>query len=56
MARPKKKKSLHRGKRVYIRFTELEYELVARYAKDAGSGNPRYHERQCGKIDYAFEN
>ena len=36
MARPKKKKSLHRGKRVYIRFTELEYELVARYAKDAG--------------------
>lgn len=20
------------------------------------SGNPRYHERQCGKIDYAFEN
>ena len=24
MARPKKEKSLHRGKRVYIRFTELE--------------------------------
>lgn len=36
MARPKKEKSLHRGKRVYIRFTELEYELVAGYAKDAG--------------------
>ena len=36
MARPKKDESLHRGKRVYIRFTELEYELVARYAKDAG--------------------
>ena len=31
MARPKKEKSLHRGKRVYIRFTELEYELVAGY-------------------------
>lgn len=36
MARPKKDESLHRGKRVYIRFTELEYELVAGYAKDAG--------------------
>ena len=36
MARPKKEKSFHRGKRVYIRFTELEYELVAGYAKDAG--------------------
>ena len=24
MARPKKEKSLHRGKRVYIRFTELQ--------------------------------
>ena len=36
MARPKKEKSLHRGKRVYIRFTELEYDLVAGYAKDAG--------------------
>ena len=36
MARPKKEKSLHRGKRVYIRFSELEYELVAGYAKDAG--------------------
>ena len=36
MARPNKDESLHRGKRVYIRFTELEYELVAGYAKDAG--------------------
>ena len=36
MARPKKDESLHRGKRVYIRFTKLEYELVAGYAKDAG--------------------
>lgn len=32
----KKDESLHKGKRVYIRFTELEYELVAGYAKDAG--------------------
>ena len=43
------------GKRVYIRFTELEYELVAGYAKDAGypigtfctqTGSPRKAESQ----------
>ena len=29
-----------------------EYEQVGHGV----SGNPRYHERQCGKIDYALEN
>ena len=47
MARPKKDESLHRGKRVYIRFTELEYELVAGYAKDAGCPIGTFERKQA---------
>ena len=56
MARPKKEKSLHRGKRVYIRFTELEYELVAGYAKDAGYPIGTFVRKQalCEKLEVNY--
>ena len=36
MARPKKKESIRRTSNVMVRFSRIEYELVAGYAKDAG--------------------
>ena len=36
MARPKKQKELHRGKRVYVRYSNTEYELISSHAKDLG--------------------
>ena len=36
MARPKKKESIRRTSNVMVRFSSIEYELVAGYAKDAG--------------------
>ena len=36
MARPKKAESIRRTSNVMVRFSSIEYELVAGYAKDAG--------------------
>ena len=36
MARPKKEESIRRTSNVMVRFSNIEYELVAGYAKDAG--------------------
>ena len=36
MARPKKEESIRRTSNVMVRFSSIEYELVAGYAKDAG--------------------
>jgi hypothetical protein len=36
MARPKKEESIRRTSNVMVRFSNIEYELVAEYAKDAG--------------------
>lgn len=36
MARPKKEESIKRTNNVMVRFSNIEYELVAGYAKDAG--------------------
>ena len=36
MARPKKDESIRRTSNVMVRFSSIEYELVAGYAKDAG--------------------
>ena len=36
MVRPKKEESIRRTSNVMVRFSNIEYELVAGYAKDAG--------------------
>ena len=36
MARPKKEESIRRTSNVMVRFSSIEYELVAGYAKDSG--------------------
>ena len=36
MARPKKAESIRRTSNVMVRFSSIEYELVAGYAKDSG--------------------
>ena len=36
MARPKKAERIRRTSNVMVRFSSIEYELVAGYAKDAG--------------------
>ena len=36
MARPKKQKDLCRGKRVHVRYSDTEYELISSHAKDLG--------------------
>ena len=40
MARPKKAESIRRTSNVMVRFSSIEYELVAGYAKDAGYRRP----------------
>lgn len=36
MVRPKKQKELCRGKRVYVRYSDTEYELISSHAKGLG--------------------
>ena len=56
MARPKKEESIRRTSNVMVRFSSIEYELVAGYAKDAGypistfvRKQARSEERRVGK-------
>lgn len=36
MARPKKDENLKHGNRVYVRYSDVQYELLQGYAEDAG--------------------
>ena len=47
MARPKKAESIRRTSNVMVRFSSIEYELVAGYAKEAGYPISTYVRKQA---------
>ena len=53
MARPKKEESIRRTSNVMVRFSSIEYELVAGYAKDAGYPISTFVRKPSKNIDGA---